>query len=338
MPLTLEDIARMAGMSRSTVSRVINGGTHVNEATRQKVLEVIQQVNFQPNLAARGLAAGRTGVIGLVIPMGVGAIFTDPYFPLFIQGVTTACNAQEYSVMLWLAEPEYERRTIRQILYNGLVDGVIVASMLVDDPIVEALAERRLPFILTGRHPTRQNLNFVDVENRSGARAALEHLLGHGYRRIALIHGPQTMIAGVDRRLGAEDALRAAGLPPEASLFAQADFSDAGGYSAMQRLLAARPEAVFAASDAMALGALRAAQEAGLRVPRDLALMGFDDIPSSAVSNPPLTTMRQPILASGAAAAETLITIIAHPGSQPSQVVLPVELIERATCGERNSA
>jgi LacI family transcriptional regulator len=332
MPLTLDDIARMAGVSRSTVSRVLNGSPFVNERTREHVLGVIQSVNFQPNLAARGLAVGRTGVIGLVIPSGVGALFTDPYFPRFVQGVSSACSPRDYSVMLWLAEPEYERRTIRQILYNGLVDGVIVASMQTDDAIVEALAEHSLPFLLIGRHPARSTLNYIDVENRSGAAAAARRLLAAGRRRIAAIHGPHSMIAGLDRRQGFEDELRAAGLPPESALTREADFSEAGGYQAMRDLLSQRPDALFAASDAMALGAMRAAQEAGLSIPDGLAVIGFDDIPAAAVSSPPLTTMRQPIQQSGAAAAETLIDIIAHPQSQPRQVVLPVELVERDSC------
>jgi LacI family transcriptional regulator len=124
MALTLEDIARYAGVSRATVSRVINGEENVREQTREHVLEVIHQNNFQPNLAARSLAAGKTNVLGLIIPAGVSAIFSDPYFPFLIQSVSTACNTRDYSIMLWLAEPEFERRMMRQILHSGLLDGV----------------------------------------------------------------------------------------------------------------------------------------------------------------------------------------------------------------------
>ena len=136
MPLTIEDIAQRSGVSRSTVSRVINSDMNVKEETRRKVLEIIQDINFQPNLAAKGLATGRTNVIGIVIPAAVSVIFSDPYFPQFIQGVSSACNTHNFSVMLWLAEPGYERQMISRIIHNGLVDGVIVASTLLNDPIV----------------------------------------------------------------------------------------------------------------------------------------------------------------------------------------------------------
>ena len=143
MPLTLEDIARMSGVSRSTVSRVINDDRNVKEATRRKVWEVIQKINFQPNLAARGLAVGRTQVLGLVIPMAVSSVFIDPYFPLLIQGISSACNPRGYSMMLWLAQPDFEQRMASQILNNSLTDGVIVASAVEDDPIVAALIHGR---------------------------------------------------------------------------------------------------------------------------------------------------------------------------------------------------
>jgi LacI family transcriptional regulator len=330
--LTLEDIARMSGVSRSTVSRVINGDKNVNEQTRVKVQSIIRSIDFQPNLAARGLAIGHTRVIGLVIPTGVMSIFTDPYFPLVIQGVSAACNARGYSVMLWLAEPEYERRTISQILYNGLIDGVVISSMLVNDPLIERLCESNRPFITIGRHPTNEKINYVDVDNRSGAHQGVLQILRTGHRRVAVINGPHNTIASQDRYQGYLDALKERGLPLIPELVAEGEFSDTTGYLAMKCLLQHSPDAVFAASDAMAFAAMRAIQEAGLRIPEDIAVVGFDDIPTAANSKPPLTTVRQPIQRTGSLAAELLIDFIEHPDPQPRRIVLPTELVIRASC------
>jgi LacI family transcriptional regulator len=331
--MTLEDVAKLTGVSRSTVSRVINGDPKVSEATREKVDAVIQSINFQPNLAARGLAAGRTGVLGLVIPMGVTTIFTDPYFPQLIQGVSSACNAREYSVMLWLADPEYERRMIQQILYNGLVDGVVVASMLMNDPIIEALTKRNLPFVLVGRHPTNDRVSYVDVDNRNAAREAVLHLIRLRRRRIGIITGPLNMIAGSDRYKGYLDGLHERGLVPEDELITEGDFTETGGYLAMQRMLKAEPDAVFACSDVMASGALHAILDAGLKVPQDIALIGYDDLPLASRTTPPLTTVRQPTQRLGSMAVELLIDLIKFPERQTRRVILPTELVVRDSCG-----
>jgi LacI family transcriptional regulator len=332
MRLNLEQIAKQSGVSRSTVSRVINHDPNVSPETRARVENVIRQMNYQPNAAARSLAGGRSHVLGLVIPMGVGRIFTDPYFPLLIQGVSSACNAFNYSVMLWIAEPEYERRMMGNILNNRLIDGVILSSMMMDDPILQALIENDLPFILIGRHPSNSHVNYVDVDNLNSAREMVAYLLRLGYRRIATITGPQNMIVGVDRLQGYLSALRFWGITPDDQLIADGDFSEEGGYAAMQRLLPLRPDAVFAASDAMALGALRAITEAGLKVPQDIGLVGYDDMPFVARTNPPITTVRQPTLKVGAVATETLIGLIEQPGSGPHRIVLPTEMIIRESC------
>jgi LacI family transcriptional regulator len=331
--MNLEQIAELSGVSRSTVSRVINNDPNVSDQTRDRVMQVVRRVNYVPNAAARGLAAGRTHVIGLVIPMGVSTLFTDPYFPLLIQGVSSACNAHEYSVMLWLAEPEYERRQIRQIMYSGLIDGVIIASMLTNDSLVQALIDGDLPFMLVGRHPTDPRVNYVDADNVNGARDAVRHLLRLGRTRIGLINGPQTMIAGVDRLAGYTQALRERGLLAQPDLITDGGFSEAGGYLAMQQLMPRQPDAVFAASDAMAMGALRALREAGRRVPEDVALVGFDDLPFAARIEPPLTTVRQPIHRMGTMTVETLIEMIEQPASSPYHLILPTELVVRASCG-----
>ena len=336
MPLTLEDIAQLSGFSRSTVSRVINADANVKEETRQKVLQVIKNINFQPNLAARGLAVGRTNVIGLVIPAGVAALFSDPYFPQLIQGVSTACNSHDYSVMLWLAEPEFERRMISQILHNGLVDGMVVASTLMDDPIVQSFYESKMPFMLIGRHPTL-DVNYLDVDNVRAAREATLHLLHIGRKNIATITGPQNQIAGYDRYQGYLAALHERNHRVDPDLVAEGDFSESGGYIAMLRLLQYTPDAVFAASDMMAIGAMRALREANLRIPEDVAVIGFDDIPASARTEPPLTTIHQSASSMGMMAVETLIDIIDHPGSETRHIIIATEFVIRASCGTLKS-
>jgi LacI family transcriptional regulator len=333
MNTTLEEIARQAGVSRSTVSRVMNDHPHVDHETRVRVLSVAERLNYQPNLAARGLAAGRTRVLGLAIPTGVSNLFTDPYFPLLIQGIASSCNILDHSVMLWVSDPEFERRTIRQILQGGLIDGVILASALVDDPILEALIKHGLPFVLIGRHMGDDAVSYVDVDNRGSVREMVSYMLRLGYKRIATITGPHNMIAGADRFEGYLAALRDRRIPRDPDLIIESDFTEEGGYRSMQRLLPFGPDAVFLASDAMAVGALRALREAGKRVPEDVAIAGFDDIPLSARTDPPLTTVRQPIQRMGSVAAETLIDMIAHPGSGPRRILMPTELVIRGSCG-----
>ncbi|NTV35814.1 MAG: LacI family transcriptional regulator [Anaerolineaceae bacterium] len=332
-PLTLEDIAQISGVSRSTVSRVINCDDNVKDKTREKVMEVIQKYNFQPNLAARGLAAGRTNIIGLVIPAAVSTIFTDPYFPLLTQGVSSACNVNDFSVMLWLAEPEYERRMVRRIIHSGLLDGVIVSSTLMEDPIIRALIESKMQFVLIGRYPGFDSVNILDVDNETSGQDATMHLIRSGRKRVATITGPQNMIAGFDRFQGYKAALSERGIPFSPELVSEGDFSEMSGYLCMRNLLPSHPDAVFAASDMMAIGAMRAIAESGLRVPEDIAIVGFDDLPVAKNTNPALTSIRQPITRMGSLAVETLIDRITHPDQPPRRIILATELVIRNSCG-----
>jgi LacI family transcriptional regulator len=296
------------------------------------VLKVIQSIDFQPNLAARGLATGRTNVIGVIIPARVSVIFADPYFPVFLQGVSSACNNRTYSVMLWLAEPDYERRMIPRILHNGLVDGVVVASTLMDDPIVKSLFESKMPFILIGRHPS-MDVNFLDVDNLQAARKATLHLLRLGYKRVATITGSQDQVAGFDRYQGYLNALQDYDRTIRPELVADGDFTEEGGYHAMARLLPQKPDAVFAASDMTAYGAMRAIHEANLRIPEDVAVVGFDDIPASARTTPALTTVRQPVQQMGSKAAEVLINVIENDITATQKLIMDTELVVRESCG-----
>jgi LacI family transcriptional regulator len=331
--LNLEQIAKLSGVSRSTASRVINNDPNVSRDTRENVLRVVRLMNYVPNAAARGLARGRTQVIGLVIPAGVASLFSDPHFAIFIQGVSSACAAHGHAVMLWLAEPNYERRQIHQISHGGVIDGVIVTSTFNNDPLVNELSQSQRPFVVVGRRPHDWQTTSVDVDNSGGARAAVRHLLRLGRRRIATITGSQDLIEGVDRLNGYLTALGEYSCPINQDLIVDGGFSEHGGYLAMQRLLLQRPDAVFAASDIMAIGALRAIRDAGWRVPDDVALVGFDDTPLAARTDPPLTVIRRSTRQLGQLAVELLLEIIDYPETAPQCVVLPTELVVRASCG-----
>jgi LacI family transcriptional regulator len=215
---------------------------------------------------------------------------------------------------------------------NSLIDGVIVSAMQMDDPLIDRLYESGRPFITVGRHPTNQHISYVDVDNRSGAYQAVSYLLRSGRKRVGAVNGPEHSIASWDRYQGYQDALRERGVPLNPDLLVAGEFSDASGYHAMKCLLQNRPDAVFVASDAMALACMRAIYEVGLRIPDDIAIIGFDDIPAAAHSKPPLTTVRQPIQRTGSLAAEMLIDMIEHPDSRPRRVVLPTELVLRSSC------
>jgi LacI family transcriptional regulator len=331
--MNLETIAKLAGVSRSTVSRVINNSPNVSDEVRDRVQIVLTQTNFQPNIAARSLAAGHTQVIGLVIPATISRLFSDPFFPLLIQGVSSACNSRDHSVMLWLAEPEYERRMIRQILYNGIIDGVIISSAIINDPLVDALQERNIPFVMVGEPRAAQHINFIDVDNDAGAQRAVLHLARLGYKRIATITCALNTEVGLARLAGYRQALYLSGLQEESTLIYEGDFSTESGYQGAKRLLPIKPDAIFVASDPMTQGTYRALAESGVRIPEDIAIVGFDDLPFSAHLTPPLTTVRQPVINMGSVAVETLIDAIEHPERPVRHVRLPTELVIRSSCG-----
>ena len=334
-PLTIEQIAQLANISRSTVSRVLNNHPSVRSEVRDRVLKVIDDHGYTPRAAARSLARRRTNIIGLLIPLSAGVIFSDPFFPHVIRSITETCTQRGYFLMLSMVTSEHEQVFYHQIVRSGHFDGLILLSSDIDDPILPLLIKDKLPLVLVGRHPYFDDVLSVDVENRAGARDAVAHLIGLGHRRVATITGPFQNVAGLNRRDGYKQALLEARLPIIPSMIIEGDFTQHGGYSAMQRLLQLpeRPTAVFVASDTMAVGALRAVSEQGLHVPHDIALVGFDDLPSAAFAAPPLTTIRQPIGELGATATDLLIDQLEHPERVGDHVRLPTQLVVRHSCG-----
>lgn len=334
---TIEEIALKAGVGRSTVSRVLNEDPRVSDGTRQRVLEILRQENFQPNFAARTLASGRSDVIGAVVPMALPSVFGDPFFPRFLEGVAAACDAADALLMLWLALPEEEQRKVGKVLGNGPVDGLVIAAHVVGDPLVEALRNGNKKFVLAGRYDA-DDVSYVCVDNRASAHGAVTHLLRSGRTRVAHITGPLRMVDAEDRLAGYRDALRDFRLPYDDELVAEGDWSEASGYAAMRRLLATKPDAVFAGNDAMALAAMRALKEEGLRVPDDVAVVGFDDAPAAPAADPALTTVRQPVRRLGEVATTTLLELIEDPSGPPRRTVLPTELVLRASSGTPTGA
>jgi DNA-binding LacI/PurR family transcriptional regulator len=306
---TLDEVAILAGVSRATVSRVINDSPRVSPEAREAVQAAVAELRYVPNRMARSLVTRRTDTIALVLSESNTQIFSDPFFASIVRGLSAALADTELNLVLLAARGKREQEKIGRYVRQGHVDGVILMSLHSDDLLPGILADAGVPLVLSGRPLDGREVSYVDADNAGGARSATEHLLGRGRARIATIVGPLDMIAGIDRYAGYRSALVAAGRTVESDLVAEGDFSEAGGFRAMNELLERSPDldAVFVASDPMAVGALRALRAAGRRIPEDVAVVGFDDAAVAAACNPPLTTVAQPLEDMTALMAELLV-------------------------------
>lgn len=330
MPLTIEHIASLAGVSRSTVSRVLNNHSGVKPSVRERVLAVIQEQNYTPQAAARSLASARSDSIGVLIPRSAAASLGDPFIATMIQLLFEASAQQGYFAMLAMLTADRETGFYDRILRGRHFDGVIMFSSDIDDPILPLLIKDGSPLVLIGRHPYFTNVTWVDVENREAARAAVAHLIELGHRRIGVINGQLEMQAALARRDGYKQALLENGIPIDPALMMDGFFAQTPAFQAMQKLLdlPEPPTAVFAASDTMAIGALNAIHARGLNVPRDVALVGYDDLPPAAECTPPLTSVRQPLEQMSVQAVDLLLEQIKG-GSAPRSVRLSAQLVVR---------
>jgi LacI family transcriptional regulator len=333
--LTLEDIAKRAGVSRSTVSRVVNNHPNISDKVRTRVLKIIEETGYRPNVAARALVSQRSLTIGLLLPHTVSALFADPYYPFLIKGISKACNQQEYMLAFFLASSKEDEKLIyTRIQDRGLLDGVLVQSGHHGNlQIIDQLVEAKTPVVVIGRPFDPEKVSYVDVNNVNAAYQAVLHLLRLGYERIATITGPMQSTAGMDRLEGYRKALASFNRQVDPNLIVEGDFTEQGGYNGMRALLAHHPDAVFAASDVTAIGAIRVIRDKGLRVPEDIAVIGFDDIPIPMFSPIQLTTVRQPVEELGVAAVELLLDLIENGVTPPRNIVMDSELVVRTTCG-----
>ncbi|GLY96906.1 LacI family DNA-binding transcriptional regulator [Actinoplanes sp. NBRC 103695] len=330
---TLEAVARRAGVSRATVSRVVNGSTTVAVAIRDAVNAAVQELGYVPNQAARSLVTQRTESIALILPETASRVFSDDlFFPAVIRGVSQELEAADKQLVLMMAGSPASHGRVERYAMAGHVDGVMFASMHGADPLPGALARLGIPVVCSGRPmtPAESPVPYVDVDHFGGVAQAVAHLVAGGRRRIATIAGPQDMVAGVDRLNGYRAALEEAGLSGHVAV---GDFTRDSGVRAMAQLLADDPEldGVFVASDMMAHGALRALKDSGRTVPDDVAVIGFDDFEISRYSDPPLTTVRQPIVDMGRTMARQMLGLVNDDLDVPQSVVLATELVVRAS-------
>lgn len=326
---TIEEVAARAGVSRSTVSRVVNGSTAVSPSALEAVRRAIEELQYVPNRAARSLASRQTRAIALVIPEDTDRFFGDPFFGSIVSGIGEVIGESDYVMNMLIASDDASAKAL-VYLRGGSVDGAIVASHHTSDTFVDRLADA-VPVVYGGRPArVRATDHYVDVDNVRGGRDATQYLLDRGHRRIATVAGPSDMPAGIDRLQGFHDALADAGLAPAAA--EDGDFTEAGGAAAMRRILASGdlPDAVFVASDLMARGAYTALREHGHEPGRDIAVIGFDDSAVATSLVPALTTVRQPSHDQGRQMATMLLDVLAGRVT-PNSAILPTEIVPRAS-------
>lgn len=326
---TLEAVAAEAGVSRSTVSRVVNGSPHVSPEVVSAVQAAIERLHYVPNRAARSLANRQTSAIALVVPEDAHRFFGDPFFAETMQGITSELEDTDYVLNLQLAKPSDPSEKTRRYLLGGNVDGAIVVSHHSGDDFFTTL-DQTIPVVFGGRpfHPEARRNNYVDVDNEAGGALATERLIEIGRTRIATITGSANMQVTLDRQAGWESALKAAGL--ETHRVAHADFTMAGGTAAMRKLLDQYPEidGVFIANDLMATGAVSVLQSRGRRVPQDVAVVGFDNSPAATSGHVGLTTVHQPSREMGREMARMLMKLLRGEPTE-RELIMPTRLVVR---------
>jgi LacI family transcriptional regulator len=335
---TARQVAERAGVSRTTVSFVLNNvpGMRISEETRLRVLGAARELNYHPDATARRMVTGRTRVIGFVLRQTSDQVYADHLLPQVLGGVSRAAAAQGFHVLFEPIPPDNSTGAYSRLIRERHVDGLILSGPRFDDLEVLQIHQEGALIVLVGQLPNSQ-IPFVDVDNIGGAQMAVQHLIGLGHRRIGLItNAALAYTASADRLAGYRLALTGAGIAFDEALVRYGEFTPPSGQAAMDDLLsmAAPPSAVFVASDAVALGAVRSVRQRGLSIPHDLALVGFDDIPLSEFVQPPLSTVRIPAGGLGWGAADLLMRLIdGEEDVRAPTVVLETELVVRESCG-----
>lgn len=330
----MKDVARLAGVSTSTVSHVINNNRYVSDAVRDKVLAAVDTLHYAPSALARSLKINQTQTIGMLLTAS-----SNPFYAEVVRGVERSCYERGYSLILCNTEGDHDRlnRSMETLLQKR-VDGLLVMCTENHRPSSETLQRYpSIPLVMMDWSPFEGVSDVIKDNSLLGGDIATTHLITSGYRRIACIAGPQDKTTAYNRLLGYRQAMKRAGLPVPDDYVVVGDFEFETGYQSMRKLLALtqRPEAVFCSNDAMAVGVYHALYQAGLSIPKDVAVIGYDDIELARYMSPPLTTIHQPKDELGELAVDTLLYRLEHPGIEPNVLVLTPELVIRESVAHR---
>ncbi|MFQ5568932.1 MAG: LacI family DNA-binding transcriptional regulator [Rhodothermales bacterium] len=333
--MTIDEVAKLAYVSRSVVSRVLNNHPNVSHEARERVMRVINEYNYRPNSVARSLVTDRTFEICILAPRRRDDVLATGYLPLLLLGISEQCSKRGFFVSLSMIAEDTEAEIHDRILNGHKFDGYILYAREVTERVASALRTSNTPTVLIGHDATYPDLNSIDVDNFEGAYKATAHLTGLGHRQIGIMLGPPHMQESIDRLRGYTQALKESDLSIDEEWIVEGDYSQKSGFDLMTRWIerGVCPRAVFCTSDVKAFGALLALYQHGIAVPEQVALVGFDDLPNAQYTVPPLTTVHQPIYQKGEQAANIIINQIEKRDSNIVHANLPAELVIRATCG-----
>lgn len=334
--VTSLDVARRAGVSRTTVSFVLNNvvGMQISQETRQRVLDAAHDLGYVPDAAAQALASGHSKTIGLLLARRPHVIASDMFLTQIMEVLVREINHQGMRLLLEVVEDFENRESYLKLVRSNSIDGILYSGPRFEDAALRSLVEHGVPTVVMGALPGT-SYSFVDVDNRTAARHAAECLIELGHTRIGCItNAKSSYVAAVDRLQGYEDALSAAGLPMDPQLVRYGDFDPESGYAQMHSLIEANPglSAVFVASDVVAFGAMAAIRECGLRIPEDISIIGFDDVPVSRYLDPSLTTMKLPVIDLARYASDMVVGLIKGRQPKQPQILLDAKLIMRNSC------
>jgi DNA-binding LacI/PurR family transcriptional regulator len=340
MSVTIKEVAKLANVAPSTVSRVIANNPRISEATKRKVKMVMEELGYHPNLNARSLSSKATQTIGLVMPSSGDVVFQNPFFPTVLQGISEGVHEKKYALQMTTGSSEQEIfEAVIQMVQGKRVDGIILLNSKVEDKVIQYLRENGFPFVVIGK-PAKyfEEITHVDNDNVHAMKEATEYLIHLGHRQIAFVGGSLELMVTVDRLNGYKQALDYANISINEEYIKHEEFLREGGQEAVSELMALqeRPTALLVVDDFMALGVLNKLDELGIKVPEDISVVSFNNILLSEMSKPALTSMDINILKLGFEASKSLIEKVENSSEPTKRIIIPHQMVERSSCSRIN--